>query len=245
MDAMCLKTGIHAIPPSISVAGSLDARPSPAQVSTLGRSPLDKSSSAAAPSSSSSSSRFSFGYPLKSLWFGGGGGGAKKKHNGIALDDAVLADGGERAAEGAGGAGPEGQSGNWVLKILHVRSLWKEEEEEEGEQQGKVIEDEGMANDGGGAEEGGERGSRDVVVEGKEDGVVVEDEDEEECDACRIGDHDEKEIDFDRDSFSRLLRRVPLRQAKLCAQMSYLGNLAYAIPKIKVQLLSFPFSLDS
>ncbi|KAI6694629.1 hypothetical protein NL676_022339 [Syzygium grande] len=234
MDALCLKTGIHAIPPSISVAGSLDARPSPAQVSTLGRSPLDKSSSAAAaPSSSSSSSRFSFGYPLKSLWFGGGGGGAKKKHNGIALDDAVLADGGERAAEGAGGAGPEGQSGNWVLKILHVRSLWKEEEEE-GEQQGKVIEDEGMANDGGGAEEEGERGSRDVVVEGKEDGVAVEDEDEEECDACRIGDHDEKEIDFDRDSFSRLLRKVPLRQAKLCAQMSYLGNLAYAIPKIKL-----------
>ncbi|KAL3725316.1 hypothetical protein ACJRO7_030342 [Eucalyptus globulus] len=243
MDALCLKTGIHALPPSISVAaaGSLDARPgpNPAKVSALGRSPLDKSAASSSSSSSSAaaaaaaaSSRFSFKYPLKSLWFGGrgGGGGDKRKSNGIALDDAVLVDGGERAAEeeaASGGTDSEGRSGNWVLKILHVRSLWKEEEEEE--------EDEGMVDNGGGAGEA-EQGSRDVAIEDRGDGGGDDVEDEEDCDACRIGGRDdggEKEMAFDRDSFSRLLRKVPLHQARLYAQMSYLGNLAYTIPEIK------------
>ncbi|KAH6758052.1 alpha/beta-Hydrolases superfamily protein [Perilla frutescens var. hirtella] len=53
----------------------------------------------------------------------------------------------------------------------------------------------------------------------------------EECDFCVIDDDDE--IEFDRESFSKLLRKVPLEESKLYAQLSYLGSLAYCIPQIK------------
>nr|GMD68887.1 phospholipase A1 PLIP2, chloroplastic isoform X2 [Ipomoea batatas] len=55
---------------------------------------------------------------------------------------------------------------------------------------------------------------------------------DEESDVCAVDDDDDK-IDFDRDSFSKLLCRVSLNEAKLYRQMSYLGNLAYSIPQIK------------
>ncbi|OMO82082.1 hypothetical protein COLO4_23255 [Corchorus olitorius] len=54
----------------------------------------------------------------------------------------------------------------------------------------------------------------------------VEDYDDDE--------NEEKEIEIDKHTFSKMLRKVSLAEAKLYAQMSYLGSLAYAIPKIKV-----------
>ncbi|PWA41595.1 Lipase, class 3 [Artemisia annua] len=48
-----------------------------------------------------------------------------------------------------------------------------------------------------------------------------------------VDDDESEEIEFDRDSFSKLLKRVSLAEARLYAQMSYLGSLAYSIPKIK------------
>lgn len=54
---------------------------------------------------------------------------------------------------------------------------------------------------------------------------------DEECGVCSV---DEEEIEFDRESFSRMLTKVSLSETKLCAQLSYLGNLAYSISKIKV-----------
>ncbi|KAG6426828.1 hypothetical protein SASPL_111062 [Salvia splendens] len=52
----------------------------------------------------------------------------------------------------------------------------------------------------------------------------------EECDVCDV---DDERIEFDRESFSKLLRKVSLAESRLYAQLSYLGSLAYCIPQIK------------
>lgn len=51
------------------------------------------------------------------------------------------------------------------------------------------------------------------------------------CDMCVIEDD---KTEFDRESFSKLLRKVSLAESRLYAQLSYLGSLAYCIPQIKV-----------
>jgi len=71
------------------------------------------------------------------------------------------------------------------------------------------------------------------------------DNDEEECDVCRVDEkvdeeddeNEDEEIRFDRESFSRMLRRVTLVEARMYAHMSHLGNLAYSIPNIKVYFI--------
>jgi len=71
------------------------------------------------------------------------------------------------------------------------------------------------------------------------------DNDEEECDVCRVDEevdeeddeNEDEEIKFDRESFSRMLRRVTLVEARMYAHMSHLGNLAYSIPNIKVYFI--------
>ncbi|KAJ4838652.1 hypothetical protein Tsubulata_004245 [Turnera subulata] len=227
MDGLCLKTGIHGLAPPIAVGGGpVEVRA--AAVSAVARDKSSSSASAAAgggSSQKSAPSRFSFRYPLQSLWPGRGG---KSGYNGLALDDAVLVEsngetrsggGGGREDVGLSGEGMEEQNGNWVLKILHVRSLWKEEKE--GGSNGEELENEsdGVAS----------------VKDEEEEDEDGEEEEEEEvvgCDACRV-DYDDEEMKFDRESFSRLLKKVSLAEAKLYAQLSYLGNLAYCIPKMK------------
>ncbi|KAK7269625.1 hypothetical protein RIF29_22358 [Crotalaria pallida] len=213
METMCLKTGIPGIVPTISTsASSLDARAAtPSHVSAIGR-----SSSAEKPTQKSVFSRFSFKYPLESLWPRHRETG-NSRYSGVALDDdAVLEEKDEASNDAVLEGGEvveeeEGQNGNWVLKILHVNSLWKGEQEE------------------------------------KKNGVdeIENNEDEEkvcECDCCNVDDdekeeeeeeeEEEEKVEFDRDSFCRMLRRVSLAEARLYAQMSHLGNLAYSIPNI-------------
>ncbi|GAV82531.1 Lipase_3 domain-containing protein [Cephalotus follicularis] len=223
MDGLCLKTGIVGLASSIPVGGgSLDVR---AQVG--------KSKVAAAPqktgsSSSSSSSRFSFRYPLQSLWPRVGGG--SKKHNGLALDYSVFVENNGEAGgvvvEGEnrnmGPSNSEGQNGNWVLKILRVRSRWREEEKQ-GKSKGVALEKEGD-NDN-------DNDDDDSMINGGYNNDLVDDDDDGD-DVCRVDD-DEEEVEFDRDSFSRMLRRVSITEARLYAQMSYLGNLAYSISRTK------------
>lgn len=229
MDSLCLKSGIHRITSPISVGGPLEVRSNSAQQQVTAA--VGKSTGVAPPQKRASSGFFSFRYPLKSLWPGVGSWGSKR-YKGIALEDAVLAESGEKGvvagdadanananARGDNGTSSSshtgGQKGNWVLKILHVTSLWKDREEMEQEQ-GQGLEKQ-----------------MDAAVNGQpNDNREDLDEDEEECEACKINDDDE--IEFDGDSFSRLLRKVSLAEAKLYAQMSYLGTLAYCIPKIKV-----------
>ncbi|XP_065860403.1 phospholipase A1 PLIP2, chloroplastic isoform X2 [Euphorbia lathyris] len=154
-------------------------------------------------------------YSLQSLWPGGG---KSNRSNGLAVDEAVLVENGERGGENLERRSiglSEGNDENWVLKILQVRSLWKE--------------DQGQNRNG---DEGSNVECDDVAVKS---GINTEEEEEEEeeCISCRVQDDDEKEIEFDRDSFSRLLRKASLAEAKLYAQISYLGHLAYSIPKMK------------
>ncbi|KAJ6956767.1 phospholipase A1 PLIP2 [Populus alba x Populus x berolinensis] len=214
MDSICLKTaGIHGIASTIStVSGSQVEARSITNASQLSAVARDKSmvpQKTASPTFS-----FSLRHPWQSLWSGGG---KSTRYNGMASDDAVLVENGvEGESETMGSS--EGENGNWVLKILQVKSLWEDDR----------------------------KGSFDGVNEEvrKEGEAALVNDEEEECDVCRAGDDDdeeeevgEKEIKFDRDSFSRLLRRASLAEAKMYEKMSYLGNLAYWIPDIKPESL--------
>ncbi|KAG9156950.1 hypothetical protein Leryth_009006 [Lithospermum erythrorhizon] len=209
MDTLSLKIGINAMmPPSTSLTsgggGCLDLRSQlkPPQMAELS---VEKQAA-----HKNLRWGFSFPLPLRSLWPLGGGGGGKNKNDALALDEAVLADEKIEVNEkvevnekNEGNDESGGENGNWVLKILHVRSLWK----------GKNGEN-GVEND----------------VEDDDDDV---DNGDGECEGCSFDVDDDEKIEFDKDSFSRLLKRVSLAEARLYAQMSYLGNLAYAIPQIK------------
>lgn len=181
---------------------------------------------------------FTFRYPLRSLRFGcnGHGGNAGR---GTAVDDAVLSDNRESSHaadvavvdEAENLVGLEGQNGNWVLKILHLRTGTKDEEHQEGDNNGEgmgIFEKDLVAHE----ETDCSLGDDEVL---EDDG----DNEEEWCGACRVDfDEQEKEIEIDRDTFSSLLHRVSLDQAKLYAKMAYLGNLAYTISEIKVHCLT-------
>ncbi|KAI3449412.1 hypothetical protein Pfo_006077 [Paulownia fortunei] len=186
MDALCFKAGIHGmVAPPIAAAGNGELR-------------LSEKPSVSAAQQRNLPWGFTFRHPLRSLWSGG-----KNRYElAIAVDDSVLVEEKEDIKESE----EEERNGNWVFKILHVKSLWKEEAKD-----GDLVEEMGVKLE----EDGKNRG-----------------EENEECDVCAIDDDDEK-IDFDRESFSKLLRRVPLAEARLYAQMSYLGSLAYSISQIK------------
>ncbi|XP_011079576.1 uncharacterized protein LOC105163063 isoform X2 [Sesamum indicum] len=188
MDALCFKAGIHGmVAPPIAAAGNGDLR-------------LSEKASVSSAQQRTLPWGFTFRHPLRSLWPGG----KNRCEPAIAVDDAVLVEEKEDDLE----SDEEGRNGNWVFKILHVRSLWKE-----GEKDGELTGDIEIKSDGDDENAG---------------------EDDEECDACAIDDADDDEkIEFNRESFSKLLRKVPLAEARLYAQMSYLGSLAYSIPQIK------------
>nr|XP_016441025.1 PREDICTED: uncharacterized protein LOC107766701 [Nicotiana tabacum] len=217
MDSICLTGGIQGMAGPIAVAGTgaLDVRATQFSTSAVGRSSA-ASMSVEKPSSSqrnrNTSWGFSFRYPLRSFWSGG-----KGRYDAIAVDDAVLMDEKEEKIEEKKDE-EEGQNGNWVLKILHVRSMRSKEEDD----------DVGDKGGGGGVE--------DDVQENTEGQNGQCGGGDEECDVCSVDD-DEEKFKFDRNSFSKLLKRVSLAEARLYAQMSYLGSLAYAIPQIKPENL--------
>ncbi|KAL7172043.1 hypothetical protein ACSBR2_031690 [Camellia fascicularis] len=219
MDGLRFMTGLHGVTSQIAVAGGgLDIR-----TSALGRSTaaanaisVDKPTiSGAAPPRRTARWGFSFKPPLRSLWPGG-----VKRNDAIALDDAVLVEEKEQGAVVVGDEeveAMEGQNRNWVLKILHVKSVWRDTGNEE-ESRGKKEEEIGGVDDD-------DDDQRSECSGGAEN--------DEGCDVCRVDDDNDDKIEFDRDSFSKLLRRVSLSDARLYARMSYLGNLAYSIPRIK------------
>ncbi|KNA26050.1 hypothetical protein SOVF_001160 [Spinacia oleracea] len=226
MDSLCVRSGLHGLGSTITGNNGLDLfRPSPS-LSSVGRSPapatnaisVDRTASCSSSSSSSLTKLSAFNYPFRSLFFGGD---RKQRSNskGVALDDAVLMEE-DDISTSVGPSEPEGQNGqneNWVLKILHVRSLWSSSPEK---QQGKGGEVEERENEGQG--QNGNSTSCSSSSCGEDDG----------CEVCD-NDDDEKSVEFDRNSFSKMLKKVSLGEAKLYAQMSYLGSLAYCIPSIK------------
>lgn len=185
----------------VSAAPPISARAPPAHASAppRGRSvSVVQSSASSAPEMVSSSAA-----PRRFRWLGGERRDDESTPEGEELEKSHLQSEKERE--------------NWVLKILHLRSIWsgqmkKPEEEEEGIDQSRCSCG-----------------------------------DEEESDGCRVGDDDGGgvgEMGLDRESFSRLLHRVSLVEAKVYAQMSYLCSLAYSIPEIKVPQIFFSWSFE-
>ncbi|CAG7867672.1 hypothetical protein HID58_037014 [Brassica napus] len=217
MDSLCLNTSLHGVIPAIKAVGS--------GVSGCGGGVVEVRATAAAPSRKRGSFGFSFKLPLTPFWSRGGGIASRRRSSsGLALDDAVLVDSGDSRtpiAEETPAVEMETgrRNGSWVLKILDVQSLWRDGEVQEEEDDDEDEEEE--------EEEDGERND---AVSPEEDGG---------CDVC----YEENKFKLDRDSFSKLLKRVSLPESKLYAQMSYLGNLAYSISKIKPANLSKYYGL--
>ncbi|CAL9213449.1 unnamed protein product [Arabidopsis halleri] len=216
MDSLCLNSGLHGVIPAITAVGN-----------GVSGGVVEVRATATAPSQKRGPFGFSFKYPLTPFWSRGGGGGiASRRRSGLCLDDAVLVDSGDSrkpiAEETAVEMDTERRNGSWVLKILDVQSMWRdreEEEEDEDDDEEEEDEDEDVESD-------------DAVYGG--------------CDVCSVLEDDGDEANkfqLDRESFTKLLRRVTLPESKLYAQMSYLGNLAYSISKIKPANLSEYYGL--
>lgn len=74
-------------------------------------------------------------------------------------------------------------------------------------------------------------------------GLIFQDDDDDDVyhldgdDGCGVNyEDDDEQVDdrWDRESFSKLLARAPLGEARLFAQLAFLCNMAYVIPEIKV-----------
>ncbi|GMH20901.1 hypothetical protein Nepgr_022743 [Nepenthes gracilis] len=224
MDSLCLGTGIHGISSSILMGSNLDILPGRSQfTASVGNFPAPANGiSVETGSDKAARSRFLFKLPfLRSLFPGG-----KQRMKGVALDDAVLVESKERQDVGNGEEGgsnlgqSERRNGNWVLKILMAK-------EEQGK--GEGGDDEGQESEEREREENGELG--DQKIESSSSGC--HDEEAGACKACDEDDAGENAVVFDRDSFSRMLKKVSFAEAKLYAQLSYLSLLAYSIPSIK------------
>ncbi|XP_062207366.1 phospholipase A1 PLIP2, chloroplastic-like [Phragmites australis] len=145
---------------------------------------------------------------------GGGGGGVEKP---------AAAGGSVRGAESRippqeTAEADQGRQGNWVLQMLRVQPRWVEAADAEATGGGQEVEADAAAA-GGGVEECVSCGG------GSEE------------EGCAVGyDEGDGEV-FDRASFSRLLRKVSLREAKEYSMMSYLCNIAYMIPRIQPKCL--------
>ncbi|GAB2298368.1 hypothetical protein Dimus_032434 [Dionaea muscipula] len=244
MDSLCFRGGLHGIPmPSNTTSVEVRTNPS-SQIAASGRSPAPANAIFSEKGSDrTGSSRFSFNFPFRSLFPGV----RQRIIEGVALDDAVLVEGKERQVEGgfSGGNGDVGrgdfgdsevgQNGNWVLKILHVRSMWASEQRKgEGSEGG---DDGGREMEGRDKEENDELGDQGIESSSSSS---CDDQEEGGCRVCECEEDDgddENNVVFDRESFSKLLKKVSLAEVKLYAQLSYLGYLAYSIPSIKPENL--------
>ncbi|KAG2260483.1 hypothetical protein Bca52824_079777 [Brassica carinata] len=189
-------------------------------ISGCGGGVVEVRATAAAPSRKRGPFGFSFKHPLMTPFWSRGGGIASRRRNGLALDDAVLVNSGDSRTPIAEETETERRNGSWVLKILDVQSYWRD---------GEAVEE----------EDDGDEEEEDEEEEEREQNDAVSPEDDGGCDVC----YEENKFKLDRDSFSKLLKRVSLHESKLYAQMSYLGNLAYSISKIKPANLSKYYGL--
>jgi hypothetical protein len=111
------------------------------------------------------------------------------------------------------------RQGNWVLQMLRVQPRWVDAADAEAA--------------GGGGGGGRRQDDEEPAVVGGERCASCGGGGEEE--GCAVGtDEFDGEV-FDRASFSRLLRKVSIEDAKEYSRMSYLCNIAYMIPKIQVR----------
>ncbi|KAE8800255.1 hypothetical protein D1007_24244 [Hordeum vulgare] len=119
----------------------------------------------------------------------------------------------------------ERRQGNWVLQMLRVQPRWADQADAEA------------AGAGGGGGRGGQEDESPDVSGAERCASCGGGGGEEEEEGCAVGaDEGDGEV-FDRASFSRLLRKVSIEDAKEYSRMSYLCNIAYMIPKIQPKCL--------
>lgn len=100
----------------------------------------------------------------------------------------------------------ETRRSNWIQRLVELKRNWIEKQKEEDAE----ISEDNLENSG-------------------------EDCEEEGCEVDYEGDNEEAdEMNIDRESFSRLLRRVSWSDSKLFSKLAFLCNMAYVIPEIKV-----------
>ncbi|KAG8045558.1 hypothetical protein GUJ93_ZPchr0008g14190 [Zizania palustris] len=182
-------------------------------------------------------SRAAMHMPPLRLWpvgVGGGGGGGEERPGTVSgairgeeAKSQHVGEGEKGLPEGEAEADEERKQGNWVWVLQHM--LWV---------QPQWVEAAGAEAAGAVSGDGGQEA---VSSEGRVDdeGCVSCGGGGEEEGCCVLGEDDD-EIDgqvFDRDTFSKLLRKVSLGEAKEYSKMSYLCNIAYMIPKMKPKCL--------
>ncbi|XP_015065440.1 phospholipase A1 PLIP1, chloroplastic [Solanum pennellii] len=105
---------------------------------------------------------------------------------------------------------------NWIQRLVELKRNWIEKQKEEDAE----IREDNLENSG-------------------------EDCEEEGCEVDYEGDNEEAdEMNIDRESFSRLLRRVSWSDSKLFSKLAFLCNMAYVIPEIKARDLERCYGLD-
>ncbi|XP_068662399.1 phospholipase A1 PLIP2, chloroplastic-like [Aristolochia californica] len=221
MDSLCFNgAGMRRITSSsgFPVGGGVDSRVPLAQVRALGRGTASPSTSGSngfsVESTIDPAMPYSFVGPLRYLWSAG-----EDRKDEILVDETVAreeaVDEMDRVEAEEEVSAVQNRGGNWVLKILHIASIWSDKKKSKKE----LLEEKEREEEGKGGKVGEDSTSCSCCNEAGADG-------------CRVlGDEDP--VEFDRDSFSRFLRRVSLAEARFYARMSYLGNLAYSIHKIK------------
>ncbi|KAG5626598.1 hypothetical protein H5410_011816 [Solanum commersonii] len=110
----------------------------------------------------------------------------------------------------------ETRRSNWIRRLVELKRNWIEKQKDEDAE----IREDNLENSGEDCEE-----------EGCE---VDYEDDNEEAD----------EMNIDRESFSRLLRRVSWSDSKLFSKLAFLCNMAYVIPEIKARDLERCYGLD-
>uniref|UniRef100_A0A804L6G1 Fungal lipase-type domain-containing protein n=1 Tax=Musa acuminata subsp. malaccensis TaxID=214687 RepID=A0A804L6G1_MUSAM len=169
-----------------------------------------ETSSASDPPSVSSRQSYVFPLRMMRLWPGGRGGLMEKGSEEAGAEDEEKREEAEEDEEAEEGAVLGEKRGNWVQNILRVGSIWPRKEAaaatDNREEEAAVVE-EGDVCVGAGCAHGFE--------------------------GCVVGGEEAERMAFDRESFSRLLRRVTLAEARLFGKMAYLCSLAYITPNIK------------
>lgn len=110
----------------------------------------------------------------------------------------------------------ETRRSNWIRRLMELKRNWIEKQKDDDAE----IREDNLENSGEDCEE-----------EGCE---VDYEDDNEEAD----------EMNIDRESFSRLLRRVSWSDSKLFSKLAFLCNMAYVIPEIKAMDLERCYGLD-
>ncbi|KAI3980695.1 hypothetical protein MKX01_025260 [Papaver californicum] len=217
MDGLCFTPGVNEFCSSNLpfINGNDPVRAHSTQVSTLGRSGNGVSVENSVVSTSTTQpqkSRFSFTRPLlKSLWLSSNVENREEEEEEERTE--AMDNNGGKVEGNTGEEENEMNRTSWVLKILHAQSVWKEEEDNEN-----------------GIDVFGRENDQRVVVDDENDCSLCNDED-----VCEVDEEDgnNEKVEFNKDSFSKLLQKVSLAEAQALAKISYLGNLAYSIPKIK------------